>query len=1529
MKKLFFLLFFFTIIISIKSSYSKPVPPGSGAGDVPANILFLLDSSDSMNTSMSAPGTFIGSVTDLVQLSDGNLILAEGSKLIKMFLDDAIKDTSFGGGIGKFVGTEIDPNCFNKNSKLGASIDFLEISNKVKDYTEDVIFALSKDKIVMIKSSGVCFDVITTNDTHGRNYEVRAMEMKTINGEDHLFVVGRGNTNATKSKSYLYTKNLTTGIGKACFTHENAANTISSKMKNVKDIAVDDGKHIYLNHKGNIYRYALTKDADGNYCTDKDASDTTLPNIKYEQANKPSWPVMDVSDCDVIDRHCVAFRIDIDPNDPTIMYMTTGGYNVFQKLKITDTELKPMLADKWKGEFNSFPTLSDESVHFKKTYGIHVTSTHVWIMDNKPSTQYFEKDANLTWVDNFAPTIRRIDGAIKAIKAVVTDSSFNSGANFGYGYWNSGTGDNPNKVDNHTNSEFTNAGYYCHQKASSCPHCNQDCDYFHGWTGSHPDGTSALCNINSCLIVGVHRDGHNKILDALNDTDLGWGTDGNAFSDLALDYFSDPNVNVIDPTAEDCQLNYVIVITDGDWMNHDKAEPKIVQLRNGKKVKTLIVAYGTSFSSTGIRNMTSMAISGSCDDASGAAEECEEYIQAATPEDLKTQLASKVQQIIADKLSFTAPSVTATIQEGGSIYQAQFNYVQHGEWEGTILRKTLNTDGTVNHDPDAPGNWDAAKEIKAQTSRNIWTVLPDVNYIGDWNNFKTENNIYINRLFNYTGNRVLDYHNASSTCGGVDGIDDDIDGLINFVRGKDYFAYNGCDNINNQRAHVLGDIYHSQLVEVGNPGANIDFVSPNDEAYWRVSNNYQAFANKHKSRKDIIYAGANDGMLHAIDAETGKEEWAFIPPFIVSKLPTIMNPGLDGKVEGNGGSNAFFGVDGTPAIHDVFIRGYDQEGNLETTKNWHTILMIPYGRGGAGFSILDITHTLVPGTKGPLHIVSVFNDAVNSRVLIADKDGTISSYSYLADQYKLAQSKEARKAEKNQSDAETSGTEDDPNTFACESNADVGGNFYQLSDNTCYKGNTFTFKFTAPSTDVNKYNIFKTNLDDGSKTIIDLASITPLAGGLTRITFRAPEVYNASDSAGSLEKTSYITIELDDSLTGVKDHNYKYNYSKLGETWSTPRIFRMPLSAVSESDQDKYVAVMGGGYGSSNIFIINLEGENLSGSSDTELAWGTIVGSLENNGPISIIDTDDSNITNAISNTPIVVTPEISSTIPWRGAMVYVNDLEGKITKINLSNSTKNSAELYEQTTLFKLNSSTDNGRYSYFSMDATIGSDSNAFWLYGGTGDFQRVNDVEGPMDNILFGIKDFNYPYFKSDLKVPIQNNPSWKTLAAQNINLAGNIDNPDICKDTTVTEDGVACPVETSDSGWVVHLDDLANNKYRKLTGTPTVYNGRVYFPIYKPPDGGNRCSLGSAYVCSDDDECGTNKSLELATSEGVTMDAEDPCFAVGPGILSELVVFGGTLYGNVAGPSETEDTLVTILSQGDEFKTSKPSWRQPGF
>ena len=82
--------------------------------------------------------------------------------------------------------------------------------------------------------------------------------------------------------------------------------------------------------------------------------------------------------------------------------------------------------------------------------------------------------------------------------------------------------------------------------------------------------------------------------------------------------------------------------------------------------------------------------------------------------------------------------------------------------------------------------------------------------------------------------------------------------------------------------------------------------------------------------------------------ENGEEEWAFVPPFIASSMPNMVNVNLNRS--GVGGSNAIYGVDGSVTAHDMFYKGpYDSK------KEWHTILMVPYGRGGAGFSVLDIT----------------------------------------------------------------------------------------------------------------------------------------------------------------------------------------------------------------------------------------------------------------------------------------------------------------------------------------------------------------------------------------------------------------------------------------------------------------------------------------------------------------------------------------------------------------------------------------------
>ena len=74
-----------------------------------------------------------------------------------------------------------------------------------------------------------------------------------------------------------------------------------------------------------------------------------------------------------------------------------------------------------------------------------------------------------------------------------------------------------------------------------------------------------------------------------------------------------------------------------------------------------------------------------------------------------------------------------------------------------------------------------------------------------------------------------------------------------------------------------------------------------------------------------------------------------------------------------------------------------------------------------------------------------------------------------------------------------------------------------------------------------------------------------------------------------------------------------------------------------------------------------------------------------------MLDTDGATVTtenasdiiNSVPATPVVITPDTAFSIPWRGAMVYVNDLEGKITKFNLTS--QSTAKMFDQTTLFRL----------------------------------------------------------------------------------------------------------------------------------------------------------------------------------------------------------------------------------------------------
>ncbi len=139
--------------------------------------------------------------------------------------------------------------------------------------------------------------------------------------------------------------------------------------------------------------------------------------------------------------------------------------------------------------------------------------------------------------------------------------------------------------------------------------------------------------------------------------------------------------------------------------------------------------------------------------------------------------------------------------------------------------------------------------------------------------------------------------------------------IIKFIHGWDSYDENRNEVVDEKRDWILGAFIHSRPVAV------------------------------HYGDKSVVYAGANDGMLHAFDNGkpigldnwddgTGEELWAFIPPKLLSNLKNL-----------NGEALQFF-VDGSSKVYTE----RNASGNL--TK---AILIFGLRRGGNFYIALDVT----------------------------------------------------------------------------------------------------------------------------------------------------------------------------------------------------------------------------------------------------------------------------------------------------------------------------------------------------------------------------------------------------------------------------------------------------------------------------------------------------------------------------------------------------------------------------------------------
>ena len=125
LKLIFFLIFF------NQSSFSKGLPPGTGVGDLPVNILILLDTSQSMEHK-PLKGEGIDPPNSLA-IIDSAVLVGESPGVEKYIVETKVKDKDFHGGEKVYVGSS-DETCQiggEINTKFG-QMHSMAVSRKVK-----------------------------------------------------------------------------------------------------------------------------------------------------------------------------------------------------------------------------------------------------------------------------------------------------------------------------------------------------------------------------------------------------------------------------------------------------------------------------------------------------------------------------------------------------------------------------------------------------------------------------------------------------------------------------------------------------------------------------------------------------------------------------------------------------------------------------------------------------------------------------------------------------------------------------------------------------------------------------------------------------------------------------------------------------------------------------------------------------------------------------------------------------------------------------------------------------------------------------------------------------------------------------------------------------------------------------------------------------------------------------------------------------------------------------------------------------
>ncbi len=161
--------------------------------------------------------------------------------------------------------------------------------------------------------------------------------------------------------------------------------------------------------------------------------------------------------------------------------------------------------------------------------------------------------------------------------------------------------------------------------------------------------------------------------------------------------------------------------------------------------------------------------------------------------------------------------------------------------------------------------------------------------------------------------------NTSPVTGKPDGLGEK---RLAYLRGERSLEAGQPNGIFPVRPRILGAMINGNPAYAGAPA--LDTQGPG----------YARFREENKGRKTAIYVGANDGMLHAFDAETGRELFAYMPGVLLPSLNQLTHP---------------------EPRHRAYVDGGIVVAEARVAGQWKTVLAAAMGTGAQALVALDVT----------------------------------------------------------------------------------------------------------------------------------------------------------------------------------------------------------------------------------------------------------------------------------------------------------------------------------------------------------------------------------------------------------------------------------------------------------------------------------------------------------------------------------------------------------------------------------------------